>query len=52
MLALIGHARTEGVTALSLSVENDNPALSLYRRLRFEAVQTVGNAYTMRLDLA
>jgi ribosomal protein S18 acetylase RimI-like enzyme len=52
MLALIGHARAEGVSALSLSVEKDNPALSLYRRLGFEAVQTVGNACTMRLGVA
>jgi hypothetical protein len=36
MRALIEHAR----------------ALSRYRRLGFEAVQRIGNAWTMRLDLA
>jgi hypothetical protein len=39
-------------TALSLSVEEDNPAASLYHRLGFEAVGKVGNALTMRLHLA
>jgi ribosomal protein S18 acetylase RimI-like enzyme len=52
MTALIAHARAEGLAALSLSVETDNPAALLYRRLGFEEVEAVGTAWTMRLDLA
>ena len=50
--ALIERARGERLRALSLSVEVDNPALRLYRRVGFTAVEAVGNALTMRLDLA
>jgi len=50
--ALIEQAREGGVPALSLSVEGENPALRLYRRLGFTAVGTVENALTMRLDTA
>jgi ribosomal protein S18 acetylase RimI-like enzyme len=52
LLALLQHARTAGVGALSLSVEPDNPALLLYRRLGFEPVETVGGALTMRAEIA
>lgn len=47
---LIDRARHDKLTALSLSVEMDNPALRLYERLGFKAVERVGNAWTMRLD--
>jgi ribosomal protein S18 acetylase RimI-like enzyme len=51
LCGLIEHARMEGVAALSLSVEEDNPAVSLYQRLGFETVAKFGNAFTMRRDL-
>jgi GNAT superfamily N-acetyltransferase len=38
------HAGTEQV---SLSVEQDNPALYLYKAMGFKIVGTVGNVYTM-----
>src|ERR1044071_3084417 len=47
----IERARAEGVAALSLSVEEGNPAVSLYHRLGFETVDKLGNASTMRLDV-
>ena len=43
-------ARAARVGALSLSVEQDNPALRLYERFGFVSVARVGNALTMRLD--
>lgn len=50
--ALLARARTAHVSALSLSVEEDNPALALYRRLGFVCIGRVGNALTMQRDLA
>jgi ribosomal protein S18 acetylase RimI-like enzyme len=49
---LVDRARVEGLAALSLSVEDDNPARRLYERAGFVAVGCVGNARTMRLELA
>jgi ribosomal protein S18 acetylase RimI-like enzyme len=49
--ALVERAEAEGAPALSLSVEDDNPALRLYERLRFERVGRAGTAWTMRRDL-
>jgi ribosomal protein S18 acetylase RimI-like enzyme len=49
--ALVERAEAEGAPALSLSVEDDNPALGLYERLRFERVGGSGTAWTMRRDL-
>ena len=49
--ALRDRARSEGVSALSLSVEEDNPALRLYERLGFERLRLDGAAWTMRLLL-
>jgi ribosomal protein S18 acetylase RimI-like enzyme len=48
---LVERARVDGVPALSLSVEEDNPALSLYERLGFVVVGRIENAWTMRRDL-
>jgi ribosomal protein S18 acetylase RimI-like enzyme len=48
--ALIERARQAELPALSLSVEEDNPALRLYKRLGFSAVERDGNAWTMRLE--
>lgn len=49
--ALIGEARHLGIPTLSLSVEADNPARSLYRRAGFVThCRTVGSL-TMTLDL-
>jgi ribosomal protein S18 acetylase RimI-like enzyme len=49
--ALAGRAHAEGHYALSLSVEEDNPARRLYERVGFVRVGRVGNAWTMRIDL-
>jgi ribosomal protein S18 acetylase RimI-like enzyme len=49
--ALIVSARAAHVGALSLSVEEDNPARRLYERFGFVSAARVGNALTMRLDL-
>jgi ribosomal protein S18 acetylase RimI-like enzyme len=47
LAALIEGARRDGLGALSLSVEEDNPAVDLYRRFGFEPVGRVENAWTM-----
>jgi len=49
--ALCERARQDGLGALSLSVEWDNPALRIYRRLGFGEVEGTADACTMRLDL-
>lgn len=49
--ALVTEARRRSLPALSLSVEVDNPAVSLYRRLGFATVDTTDGAHTMVLDL-
>ncbi len=51
MQELIAAAGARGLAALSLSVESDNPAARLYRRLGFVAVGRVDASLTMRLDL-
>lgn len=48
---LIERARDAGFPAVSLSVEEDNPALRLYKRLGFVPIGRVENAWTMRRDL-
>jgi ribosomal protein S18 acetylase RimI-like enzyme len=50
--ALIVEARQRGLSALSLSVEPDNPAARLYERLGFITVEHHGGAVTMVLTLA
>ena len=46
-------AEEQGVRSLSLSVECDNPAVSLYTKFGFERYADVANAWTMvkRLDV-
>lgn len=51
LLELVEAARARGLAALSLSVESDNPAATLYRRIGFVAVGRVDASLTMRLDL-
>lgn len=51
LAALMDVAREEGFDALSLSVEEDNPALRLYERSGFRRVSRSGNAWTLRADL-
>jgi ribosomal protein S18 acetylase RimI-like enzyme len=51
LLALVQMARDEGVGALSLSVEKDNPALRLYERCGFEKLLYADCAWTMRVVL-
>ena len=52
LTALVRLAREEGHAALSLSVEPDNPARSLYERLGFRRIGSEGGAWTMRVELA
>ena len=49
--ALMERARADGYAAISLSVEKDNPAVSLYERHGFERVSEDDGAYTMRAAL-
>lgn len=49
--ALIDEAQRSALPALSLSVEVDNPAASLYERLGFETVGGDGGALTMVFSL-
>jgi GNAT superfamily N-acetyltransferase len=49
--ALIERARLEGYTALSLSVERQNPALHLYERFGFRPVEERGDTLVMKADL-
>ena len=49
--ALMAKARADGYEAISLSVEKDNPAVSLYERHGFQRVREDDGAYTMRADL-
>ncbi len=51
MEALVATAYNEGLAALSLSVERDNPALRLYRNSGFEVVASNGGALTMLLRI-
>lgn len=45
--ALLVQARLDGFLAVSLSVEDDNPAAALYEQLGFEDVAAEGSARTM-----
>jgi ribosomal protein S18 acetylase RimI-like enzyme len=51
MTAIIEQARDLGFRALSLSVEDHNPAVRLYERARFSRVDRTGNSDTMLLQL-
>jgi ribosomal protein S18 acetylase RimI-like enzyme len=51
LAGLLDRARQEGYTALSLSVEKENPALRLYERFGFRPVDEVGDSVVMRADL-
>jgi ribosomal protein S18 acetylase RimI-like enzyme len=50
--SLAESARTAGHPALSLSVEEDNPALRLYERAGYERRAKVGDAWTLVRSLA
>jgi ribosomal protein S18 acetylase RimI-like enzyme len=50
--ALLSRARAEHLSAISISVEEDNPAVRLYERLGFVAVGRVENAWTMSLRIS
>lgn len=52
LTALIDETRARNLPALSLSVEPDNPAANLYRRLGFREIGTFGGSLTMVLELA
>jgi ribosomal protein S18 acetylase RimI-like enzyme len=49
--SLIEAARSEGYGALSLSVEDGNPAIRLYERHGFVKLRLEGDAWIMGLDL-
>jgi ribosomal protein S18 acetylase RimI-like enzyme len=48
---LLAQARHRGFSAVSLSVEIDNPARRLYERLGFRQTGVVGGSLTMTVDL-
>lgn len=50
--ALLVQARLDGFACLSLSVEQDNPAVGLYLAVGFRKLERVGNAWTMVARLA
>jgi GNAT superfamily N-acetyltransferase len=52
LAALLAAARRAGFACMSLSVEPDNPALSLYRRAGFREAGKSGGALTLAVDLA
>jgi GNAT superfamily N-acetyltransferase len=49
--ALKHHARDQLVPRLSLSVESDNPAMTLYERLGFRRVSLSGRGWTMLMEI-
>ncbi|MGH2700497.1 MAG: GNAT family N-acetyltransferase [Actinomycetota bacterium] len=49
--SLIPTATSEGFTALSLSVEQDNPAVALFESVGFMSARLENNAWTMWLNL-
>jgi GNAT superfamily N-acetyltransferase len=51
LAALVDSARSQGVPALSLSVEDGNEAVRLYERVGFRPSSRNGGALTMMLDL-
>lgn len=51
LTGLIEEATERNLSALSLSVEPDNPAARLYRRVGFQEVRTLGGSLTMVLEL-
>ena len=56
LMALFEQAERQGIRAISLSVEADNPAFRLYERFGFTRYAQAGNAWTMiryggKLDL-
>lgn len=52
LTATVAAARKAGHSAVSLSVEVDNPARRLYKRVGFKDVRQVEGSWIMRLDLA
>ena len=50
--ALLGRAAEDGFGAISLSVEDDNPAVRLYERHGFRKLFRVENSWTMRAEPA
>lgn len=48
---LLAEARRQGLGAVSLSVEEENPALRLYERCGFRRVTRADDAWTMVADL-
>ena len=49
--SLVAQAHSDGLAALSLSVERDNYARGLYERVGFRTVGSVGGSFTMLLRL-
>lgn len=49
--ALLEEAKKQGIKAISLSVDSRNPAMRLYERFGFKALNTEGTSITMKLDL-
>jgi GNAT superfamily N-acetyltransferase len=50
--ALIGVAREQGFTGLSLSVADESPAMHVFEKQGFEKVEQTDHSWTMRLNLS
>lgn len=48
---LLEQGKTMGITAISLSVDPNNPAMNLYKRIGFNEVRIEGTSVIMLLDL-
>lgn len=51
MEAVVAEAKSRGIPAISLSVDERNPALHLYLRAGFTEVSRDGDSITMKIDL-
>ena len=52
LTGLLDQARADGHPSMSLSVEKDNPAVTLYERFGFEPVREMDSTLVMRAELA
>jgi len=50
--ALVGLAREQGYTSLSLTVADDSPAMHVFQKQGFEKVEQADGSWTMRLNLS
>jgi len=51
MKKILKELKNQGTDSVSLSVDPNNPAIRLYKRLGFEEVNKVGTSITMKLTI-